>query len=108
MVVDAPAIGPTNTGPINTYFSMDSKGKKVFCLPGGKYNPDTNPALIKQLQVRPQWKGTGRIGIPYVKDFFNAAYQRATNTGLNANIPDSQGGCGEDRKLLRNLSGWSC
>jgi hypothetical protein len=94
--VDTPAIGPTYTGPINTYYSLDSKGRRIYCLPSGTDNPDTNPTLVKQLQKDSRsGKGTGRIGIPYVKDHFNAAYQRATNTGLNANIPDSQGGRAE-------------
>lgn len=94
--VNIPAIGPTYTGPINTFFSLDSKGQRIYCLPGATNNPDTNPTLVRQLQRDSRsGKGTGRIGIPYVKDYFNASYQRATNTGLNANIPDSQGGRAE-------------
>jgi hypothetical protein len=94
--VNTPTIGPTYTGPINTYYSLDSNGKRIYCLPGGTNNPDTNAPLVKQLQRDSRsGKGTGRIGIPYVKDYFNASYQRATNTGLSANIPDSQGGRAE-------------
>jgi hypothetical protein len=86
-------IGPTYTGPIGTYYSLDAKGKKIYCLPGAGYDPAKNPNIVKQLQRESRsGAGTGRIGIPYVQNFFNQAFQRATNTGLNANLPDAQGG----------------
>lgn len=86
-------IGPTYTGPIGTYYSLDAKGKKIYCLPGAGYDPAKNPNIVKQLQRESRsGAGTGRIGIPYVQNFFNQAFQRATNTGLNANLPDVQGG----------------
>ena len=86
-------IGPTYTGPIGTYYSLDAKGKKIYCLPGAGYDPAKNPNIVKQLQSESRsGAGTGRIGIPYVQNFFNQAFQRATNTGLNANLPDVQGG----------------
>ena len=86
-------IGPTYTGPIGTYYSLDAKGKKIYCLPGAGYDPAKNPNIVKQLQSESRsGAGTGRIGIPYVQNFFNQAFQRATNTGLNANLPDAQGG----------------
>jgi len=86
-------IGPTYTGPTNTYYSLDSKGNKIYCLPGAGYDPDKNTRMVRDLQRNSRTgAGTGRIGIPYIQDFFNKAYQRATNTGLNANLPDSQGG----------------
>jgi hypothetical protein len=86
-------IGPTYTGPIGTYYSLDAKGNKIFCLPGAGYDPAKNPNIVKKLQRESRsGAGTGRIGIPYVQDFFNQAFQRATNTGLNANLPDAQGG----------------
>jgi len=86
-------IGPTYSGPIGTYYSLDAKGDKIYCLPGAGYDPAKNPNIVKQLQRESRTgAGTGRIGIPYVQNFFNQAFQRATNTGLNANLPDAQGG----------------
>jgi len=86
-------IGPTYTGPIGTYYSLDAQGNKIYCLPGAGYDPAKNPNIVKKLQRESRTgAGTGRIGIPYVQDFFNQAFQRATNTGLNANLPDAQGG----------------
>ena len=86
-------IGPTYTGPVNTYFSKDANGNKIYCLPGAGYDPVANPSIIRQLQKKSRTgAGTGRIGIPYIQDFFNKAFLRATNTGLNANLPDAQGG----------------
>jgi len=86
-------IGPTYTGPIGTYYSLDAQGNKIYCLPGAGYDPAKNPNIVKKLQRESRsGAGTGRIGIPYVQDFFNQAFQRATNTGLNANLPDAQGG----------------
>jgi len=91
--VDNQNIGPTYTGPIGTYYSLDAAGKKIYCLPGAGYDPAKNPNIVKQLQRESRsGAGTGRIGIPYVQNFFNQAFQRATNTGLNANLPDAQGG----------------
>jgi hypothetical protein len=89
-------IGSTYTGPVNEYYSKGANGKKIFCLPGAAYDPDRNQAMVKMLQKNSRsGAGTGRIGVPYVQNYFNAAYQRATNTGLNANLSDSQGGRGD-------------
>ena len=89
-------IGPTYSGPIGSYYSLDATGKKIYCLPGAGYDPLKNPNIVKQLQRDSRTgAGTGRIGIPYVQNFFNQAFQRATNTGLNANLPDAQGGRGD-------------
>ena len=86
-------IGPTYTGPVGTYYSLDAQGNKIYCLPGAGYDPAKNPNIVKKLQRESRsGAGTGRIGIPYVQNFFNQAFQRATNTGLNANLPDAQGG----------------
>ena len=90
------AIGPTYTGPVNTYYSLDGNRKKIHCLPGAAYDPMRHPDLVEKLQQDSRTgAGTGQIGIPYVQQFFNKAYQRATNTGLNANLPDAQGGRGD-------------
>jgi len=90
------AIGPTYTGPVNTYYSLDGNRKKIHCLPGAGYDPMKNPNLVAQLQQESRTgAGTGQIGIPYIQQFFNKAFQRATNTGLNANLPDAQGGRGD-------------
>jgi hypothetical protein len=89
-------IGPTYTGPVNTYYSLDGNRKKIHCLPGAGYDPMKNPNLVAQLQQESRTgAGTGQIGIPYIQQFFNKAFQRATNTGLNANLPDAQGGRGD-------------
>lgn len=89
-------IGPTYTGPVNTYYSLDGNRKKIHCLPGAGYDPMKNPNLVAQLQQESRTgAGTGQIGIPYIQQFFNRAFQRATNTGLNANLPDAQGGRGD-------------
>lgn len=91
--VDLPAIGPTYTGPVNTYYSLDSAGNKLYCSLNSAYNPSTHPELVKKLQDESRsGNGTGKIGIPYIQQFFNSAYQRSTNTGLSANLPDAQGG----------------
>jgi hypothetical protein len=89
-------IGSTYKGPVNEYFSKAANGKKIFCLPGAAYDPDRNAAMVRMLQKNSRsGAGTGRIGISYVQNYFNAAYQRATNTGLNANLSDAQGGRGD-------------
>ena len=90
---DLPAIGPTYTGPVATYYSLDATGNKLYCSLNSAYNPSTHPDLVRKLQADSRsGNGTGKIGIPYIQQFFNAAYQRSTNTGLSANLPDSDGG----------------
>jgi len=87
------SLGPTYTGPTGTYYSLDAQGNKIYCLPGAGYDPMKNPSIVTKLQRESRsGAGTGRIGIPYIQNFFNQAFQRATNTGLNANLPDAQGG----------------
>ncbi len=86
-----PMIGPTYTGPINTFFSLDSNGKKFFCQPKTSLDPST-PQTIQMYQRLANTGYKGNFGIKAVQLYMNDAYNRATNTGLNANLPDSRGG----------------
>jgi len=88
-----PAIGPTYTGPTNVYYSLDSTGKKVFCKPGAGLDPN-NPNTLATLVKLASDGYKGQTGIKAIQGVFNDAYLTATNTGLNANLPDSQGGRG--------------
>jgi hypothetical protein len=93
---DKPHIGPTYNGPVDKYYSLDPKGKKIMCLPGAKMDPiNGDPAMRNALknQYRNGWPRWGLPpGLDTVKFMMNWNYNRAINTGLNANIVSWQGG----------------
>lgn len=87
-----PMIGPTYTGPVNSFFTLDSEGKKMFCLPKTSLDP-TSSAQTTQMYQKLATNGyKGNFGIKAVQLYMNDTFNRATNTGLNANLPDSRGG----------------
>jgi hypothetical protein len=86
-----PMIGPTYSGPINTFYSLDSNGKKFFCQPNTSLDP-SSPQTIQMYQRLATNGYKGNLGIKAVQVYMNDAYNRATNIGLNANLPDSRGG----------------
>ena len=87
-----PMIGPTYTGPVNTFFSLDANGKKQFCLPTTTLNPTSSRQTTTMYQNLATNGYKGNFGIKAVQLYMNDIYNRATNTGLNANLPDSRGG----------------
>jgi hypothetical protein len=91
---DKPHIGPTYTGPTDKYYSLDSTGKRIMCLPGGRMDPARGDhGLLNLLKSSYRNGGAGAgPGLQAVKNIMNGNYNRALNTGLNANLPDSRGG----------------
>lgn len=93
---EKPHIGPTYNGPINTYFSQDKDGKRIMCLPGANMDPINGTASFKSFLKENYRNGWPRWGLPpgldTVKFQMNWNYNRAVNTGLNANIVSWQGG----------------
>jgi len=87
-----PAIGPTYTGPVNTYFSLNNKGKRIYCLPGAGLDIDKNPQLLERYESIARNGYKGRLGLKAIQTLMDEQYRRATNTGLNANLPDNRGG----------------
>jgi hypothetical protein len=90
--VQNPNIGPTYTGPVNTYFSMDAQGNKIMCLPGALNDVNRYPDNLKNYQKLFREGYKGQQGIKAIQTLFDESYRRATNTGLNANLPDNRGG----------------
>lgn len=89
---EKPGIGPTYTGPINTYYSLNSQGKRIYCLPGAKLDIDKNPALLTQYETIARKGYKGSLGLKAIQQYLNDNFRQATNTGLNANIADNKGG----------------
>jgi hypothetical protein len=87
-----PSIGPTYTGPVNTFFSLNDKNKRIYCLPGAGLDIDRNPQLLEGYERIARNGYKGRLGLKAIQTIMDEQYRRATNTGLNANVPDWQGG----------------
>jgi len=91
---EKPHIGPTYTGPVDKYYSLDSNGKRIMCLPGGRMDPiGGNSVMLNSLKsaYRNGSSGSGP-GLQAVKNVMNANYNRAINSSLDANQPDNRGG----------------
>lgn len=103
---DKPAIGPTYTGPVNTFFSLDAQGNKIYCLPGARHDPDNYQPRDMDYVDRMMRKGyNGALGLKAIQNFYNDAYRKATNSGLNANLSDSQGGRADSiAQCFKNLA----
>lgn len=89
---DNPAIGPTYTGPVNSFFSLNDKGKKIYCLPGARMDIDKYPNNIEEYERFARNGYKGRLGIKAIQAFIDENYRTATNTGLNANLTNGTGG----------------
>jgi hypothetical protein len=89
---DKPGIGPTYNGPVNSFYSLDERGNKMYCLPGAGYDVDTNPNMLGTYERIARNGYKGQLGLKGIQTFMNDAYRTATNTGLNANLGDGQGG----------------
>jgi hypothetical protein len=86
-----PAIGPTYSGPTNTFYTLDNTGKKIYCLQNAKNDPRL-PGNINTYNKYARNGYKGQLGLKAVQTAMNESFLRATNTSLNANLPDSQGG----------------
>ena len=90
---DKPNIGATYSGPTNTFFSQDSNGKKIMCLPGARMDPAIrNQSMLNYFKSVYRNGFIGPAGLDAVKRVMNLNYNRAVNTSLNAGVSDSQGG----------------
>jgi hypothetical protein len=90
-----PSIGSTYTGPVNTFFSLNNKNKRIYCLPGAGLDIDRNPRLLDTYERLARNGYRGRLGLKAIQTYIDEHYRRATNTGLNANLPDNRGGRGD-------------
>jgi hypothetical protein len=87
-----PAIGPTYTGPVNSFFSLNDKGKKIYCLPGGTLDVDRNPQRLDYYESLARNGYKGRLGLKAIQAAMDEQYRAATNVGLNANLTNARGG----------------
>lgn len=91
---DKPHIGPTYTGPVDSFASRDSNGKKIVCLPNAKMDPSRGDQFylgILRDVYRKGWRGSPP-GLDAVKKFMDYQFNRAVNTSLNPNLFEWQGG----------------
>lgn len=93
---DKPHIGPTYSGPVDTFASKDANGKKIVCLPNAKMDPARGDQFylngIRQI-YRNGWATNGTPpGLDAVKRFMDYQFNRAVNTSLNPNQFEWQGG----------------
>jgi hypothetical protein len=91
---DKTNIGPTYTGPIGTFYSMDQSGKKIMCLPGAKLDPAVaDSATLNMLKsaYRNGFAGAAP-GLNAVKKVFDNNYNRAVNASLPSNVASNRGG----------------
>jgi hypothetical protein len=102
---DKPGIGPTYNGPVNSFFSLNEQGKRIYCLPRAGYDVDTNPNMLGLYERLARNGYKGQLGLKGIQAYMNDAYRTATNTGLNANRPDNEGGRSNSiANCFRNLA----
>jgi hypothetical protein len=90
---EKPNIGPTYTGATGSFFSLDSNGKKIMCLPGAKLDPAARDRQLQNFLKKIYREGwNGGPGLESVKRYMDSTYNRAVNTGLSATLSDDKGG----------------